>query len=118
MEKDFWEHFRRGPSPLQDDAVRARLQQAIIDGDPRAFRETLQGAYPDLAAQHRLYGVLLMTAQGMRPVMVDETGQQVGGPGFVIDVATPIDLLNVHFGPSEVTVTVGDQVWTPPHKPT
>jgi hypothetical protein len=117
MGNAFWDTIRRGASPLQDDAVRARLQQAILDDDPRVFRETLQGAYPDLAAQHRLYGVLLMTAEGMLPIMVDETGQRVGGPGFIIEAGMPIDLLNVHFGPSEMTVTLGEHSWKAPYEP-
>ena len=117
MANSFPEGFRRGLSPLQDDAVRARLGQAILDDDPDAFRATLAEAHPELAAQHRLYGVLVMTPEGMRPIMVGETGRRVGGPGYVIDAGTPIDMLNVHYDESGVTVTTPDGVWRAPHRP-
>ena len=57
----------------------------------------------------------MMTKEGVTPVMVDETGQRVGGPGYVIAANTPIDLLNVHYGETEMTVTVGDDVWKTPY---
>jgi hypothetical protein len=117
MAGSFLDGFRRGSSPLQDDAVRARLQQAILDDDPAAFRAALQAAHPDLVGQHRLYGVLVMTPEGMRPVLVDETGRRVGGPGYVIAPATPIDLLNVRYGEAEMPVATPDGVWRAPYKP-
>jgi hypothetical protein len=107
----------RGPSPLKDDTVRATLLRAILDDDPVRFRTIHEGARPELAGEHRLYGVLVMTAQGMTPVMVDETGQRVGGPAYTIAANTPIDFLNVHYGESAITVTIGDDVWTTPYPP-
>jgi hypothetical protein len=117
MVPSFLPGFWRGSSPLQDDAVRAKLAQAIFDKDPIAFRAILQGAYPDLAAEHRLYGILMMTAGGMRPLMVDERGQPIRDPGYMIAASTPMDLLNVQYGESEMTVTVGDDVWKTPYEP-
>jgi hypothetical protein len=117
MAGSFQDKFRRGSSPLQDDALRARLQKAILDDDPAAFRATLQ-ADPNLVGQRRLYGVLVMTPEGMRPVMVDETGQRIGGPDYVIAPGTPIELLNVQYGESEMTVIAPDGgVWRAPYKP-
>ena len=117
MASSFLPGFYRAPSPLHDDEVRGKLARAIIDTDPVAFRAILQNAHPDLAGEHRLYGVLMMTPEGMRPLVVDETGQRVGSPGYVIAANTPIDLLNVHYGESEMTVTVGDSVWKAPYMP-
>ncbi len=75
----FVDAFSQGPSPIQDDAIRDRLQQAILDHDSRSFRETLLAAHPELAGQHRLYGVFAMTPDGMVPIMVDETGERAAG---------------------------------------
>lgn len=107
-----------GSSPLIDNAVRTQLQKAILDDDPPSFRATLQAAHPDVASQHRLYGVLVMMpdGMGMRPVMVDETGLRIGGPDYVIPAGMPIDLLNVEYGESEMTVTIGDDIWKTPYK--
>jgi hypothetical protein len=115
MTPSFLPGFWRKSSPLQDDDVRAKLATAILNNDPSAFQAILQAAYPDLAGEHRLYGILMMTAEGMRPSMVDETGHPIGGPDYIIAANTPIDLLNVQYGEGEITVTIGDHVWKAPY---
>ena len=45
-----------------------------------------------------------------------QRGQPVGGQGYIIAADTKIDLLNVQYGESEMTVTIGDDVWKAPYK--
>jgi len=106
----------RQTSPLQDDAVRARLQEAILAGDSELFREILLGVSPELAKEHRLYSVLVMTAdKGMLEVTVDEAGNRISDSNYVIKAGTPIEMLNAHFGESGMTVTLDGQTWTAPY---
>jgi hypothetical protein len=106
---------RLGRSPLQDDEVRRNLQRAILDNDPATFRKVLHAAYPALSNEHRLYGVLRMTPTGMESILVDEMGGRIG-PEYVIAAETPMELLNVHYGESEMTVTTEDGVWKAPYE--
>jgi hypothetical protein len=90
-----------------NDTVRFKLQRAILDNDGEAFRNALMAYSSELAGQHRLYGVLVMTPDGMRPFMVNEKGERIGS-GFIIAAGTPIELLNVEFGPDGMTATTPD----------
>src|SRR5262245_56211559 len=110
MREPFWDRFRRRPSDLQDDEVRGRLSQAILDDAPQTFRQILAESCPARAIQHRLYAVLIEAPEGTQTILVDESGERVG-PDFVIWAETPIDLLNVEYGAAEMTATIGDEVW-------
>ena len=55
-----------------------------------------------------------MTPRGMESIVVDETGHRVG-PGNEIAAETPIDLLNVQYGETEMTVKTDDGIWKAPY---
>jgi hypothetical protein len=114
MTQDFNDDFTFAPSPLQDDALRTRLQQAILDDDAEQFRAILQEAAPQLAGVERFYGVLIPTADGMQTILVDHTGRRLGSDD-ILDTTSPIDMLNVHYGSTEMTVTFENQKWSRPY---
>ena len=114
MAPNFLNDFRRASSLVQDDEVRGKLQRAILNDDSAAFQAVLRSAYPALVDQHRLYGVLVMTPEGMQSIMVDEMGHRIE-PGYTIAAETPIDLLNVHYGETEMTVKTDDGIWKAPY---
>ena len=114
MTEDYRDNFTFVRSPLQDDALRARLQQAILDDDAEQFRAILQEAGPQLASAKRFYGVLVPTAEGMQTIVVDQTGRRLGS-GDVLNTTTPIDMLNVQYGPTEMTVTFENYIWSRPY---
>lgn len=115
MAENMFRSARFGRSPLQDDEVRKKLQRAILDDDPATFQAVLKAAYPALVDQHRLYGVLTMTPRGMHSILVDETGRRIA-PDYVIAVDTPMELLNVQYGETEMTVTTDEGAWTTPYQ--
>src|ERR1017187_8983295 len=111
MSISFTKGFRFGPTRLTNGEVRTRLQRAILDGDRESFRNTLEQHAPEIAGQQRLYGVLVMTPDGMQTLLVNEGGER-SGAGYVIGAGTPIDLLNVAFSPTGMTATDLDgHVW-------
>lgn len=110
------DRFLRGPSPLQDDAVRDRLQQAILNNDSILFRTTLAETHPELVAERRLYGLLIMTPEGLRPLMVDESGKRIEDPEYVMPAGIPIDMLNVKITDSELIVTIDGNIWKAPYR--
>jgi hypothetical protein len=118
MSSAFFDEFRRGPSPppLLDPAVRGRLQQAILEGDPATFRSVFGETCPTLVGEHRLYGVLTRAATGMAVVMVDETGERLG-PGYVMPAGIPMHLLNVEFTATHMQATINGEVWGVPLPP-
>jgi hypothetical protein len=104
----FSDDFNKQLSPLQNNAIRKRLEDAILADDPRLFREILEGFSPEFARETRLYSVLVMGEDGMSSIMVDQTGQRLG-PNDIITAGTPIDQLNADIVGNEIIVTIGDQ---------
>ena len=66
-----------------------------------------------LETEIRLYGVAMMTDDGMVSVLVDHTGERLT-EGYVIQAGTPIDMLNIEYTADEMIVTMGDQQWRSP----
>jgi hypothetical protein len=118
MSSAFFDQFRirASPPPLLDRAVRGRLQQAILEGDPATFRSVLGETCPTLAGEHRLYGVWTRPASGVSVVMVDETGERLG-PGYQMPAGIPIHLLNVEFTKTHMQVAIDGEVWGVPLPP-
>ena len=109
--------FRLGADAIPDADVRAGLQQAVLSEDAKSFREILERALPEIAGQHRLYGVFLMSPGGMQTVIVDETGERIG-PGFVIAAYTPMTMLNLEVDGTTMTVTTPEgEIWRVPIPP-
>jgi hypothetical protein len=107
------ESFEFRKSALQDDELRAQLQNAILSNDSKRFRELLAGT--SLETEIRLYGVAVMTNDGLVSVLVDHHGERLI-EGYVIQAGTPIDMLNIEYTADEMIVTMGDQQWRGPIK--
>ncbi len=108
----FFDNLNAGPFPteLLKSDVKTRLGNSILQKDAVAFRKILLDDCPSIANDHRLYGVIIRTAEGMTPILCDEFGTTIG-PDYVIDVDTAIHLLNLEFDAGEIQVTLGDEVW-------
>lgn len=98
---------------LVDSVVRLKLERAILAANPLLFRTILQRFCPGITADRRLYGVLVRTTNGIAPVVVDEQGEPLQ-PGSCLAQRTPIEFLNVEFGPDEIRAVIGDEVWRVP----
>jgi hypothetical protein len=105
--------FRIGKTSVPDEGTRSRLQRAILDNDAASFRETLAKELPDIAHEHRLYGVLEMGPDGMHAIVVDQNGRRISDPRYVIPPGTPIDLLNVVYeGTKMIVTTPSGDTWS------
>jgi hypothetical protein len=113
MAQTFTDQFRLGADLPFSEELRSGLGRAIQDQDEEGFRQRLRQAFPELAGQHRLYGVLVKTPEGLRPLLVDETGRRIRDDS-VIERGTPIHLLNVEYGPTEMRARIGNEIWTAP----
>lgn len=102
--------FSKSKSPLQDDALRLELQQAILANQPTLFREVLAKIDPELLNQVRVYGVLTSTPQGIIPIMVDNFGERLM-PDYLLTPETPIDLLNVRYEGNEMIALIDGEEW-------
>jgi hypothetical protein len=109
----FSDSFHKAASPLQDDSIRSQLQDAILRGDTEQFRRILEGVSPELANETRIYGVVTLTADGMHPIMVDNSGKPLPSD-YVIARNTPIDMLNVTYTTDTMIVTIGNDVYEAP----
>jgi hypothetical protein len=107
------ESFEFRKSPLQDDELRAKLQNAILANDSERFRQLLAGT--PLENELRLYGVAVMTNDGLISLLVDHHGERLK-EGYIIQPGTPIDMLNIEYTADEMIVTMGDQQWRGPIK--
>jgi hypothetical protein len=119
MNHPFFDRFRFGPypPPLLYAEVRGRLEQAILANDAFSFQTELKHSCSEIASEHRLYGVLIKTIDGIKPIMVDETGKKLGA-GSSIPKGIPIHLLNVEYTPTDMRVTIGGDIWVVPNSST